>query len=93
MLPLKFQLQDASGQPISDADAQALISPSCTIAIILVNPAGPVPGCPSYDPISKQFQLNVKTTAAMKGANGVSVTVTFGTTVVTTGAVEPFIVR
>ena len=57
------------------------------------SPAGPVPGCPSYDPISKQFQLNVKTTAAMKGANGVSVTVTFGTTVVTTGAVEPFIVR
>ena len=67
-LPLKFQLQDASGQPISDEDAQALVSPSCKIAIILVKPAGPVPGCPSYDPTSKQFQLNLKTTAAMKGA-------------------------
>ncbi len=52
-----------------------------------------MPGCPSYDPISKQFQLNLKTTAAMKGANGVSVTVTFGTTIVIAGAVEPFIVR
>jgi hypothetical protein len=92
-LPLKFQLQDASGQPISDADAQALISPSCKIAIILVKPAGPVPGCPSYDPISKQFQFNVKTTAAMNGANGVSVTVTFDPTIVITGAVEPFTVR
>jgi hypothetical protein len=92
-LPLKFQLQDASGQAISDEDAQALVSPSCKIAIILVKPAGPVPGCPSYDPISKQFQLNLKTTAAMKGPNGVSVAVTFGTTVVIAGAVEPFIVR
>jgi hypothetical protein len=92
-LPLKFQLQDASGQPISDEDAQALVSSSCQIAIILVKPAGPVPGCPSYDPISKQFQLNVKTTASMNGENGVSVTVTVGTTVVTAGAVEPFIVR
>jgi hypothetical protein len=93
VLPLKFQLQDASGQPISDTDAQALVSPSCKIAIILVKPAGPVPGCPSYDPISKQFQLNVKTTAAMTGANGVSVTVTLDTGIVTTGAVEPFTVR
>jgi hypothetical protein len=92
-LPVKFQLQDASGQPISDTDAQALVSPSCNIAIILVKPAGPVPGCPSYDPMSKQFQLNVKTTASMNGANGVSVTVTFDTTVVTTGPVEPFTVR
>jgi hypothetical protein len=92
-LPLKFQLQDASGQPISDTDAQALVSPSCKIAIILVKPAGPVPGCPSYDPISKQFQLNLKTTAAMDGANGVSVSVTFDTTIVITGAVEPFTVR
>jgi hypothetical protein len=91
-LPIKFQLQDASGQPISDEDAQALVSPPCQIAIILVKPAGPVSGCPSYDTISKQFQLNLKTTAAMNGANGVSVTVTFDTTVVT-GTVESFIVR
>ena len=92
-LPLKFQLQDASGQPISDEDAQGLVSPSCKIAIILVKPAGPVPGCPSYDPTSKQFRHNLKTTAGMNGANGVSVTVTFDTTYVITGAVEPFIVR
>jgi len=92
-LPLKFQLLDGSGQPISDTDARALISPSCKIAIILVSPAGPVPGCPGYDPISQQFQLNLKTTAAMNGANGVSVTVTEGTTVVTTGEVESFTVR
>ena len=35
-MPLKFQLQDGTGQPISDADAQSLVSPSCKIAIILV---------------------------------------------------------
>ena len=92
-MPLKFQLQDGTGQPISDTDAQSLVSPSCKIAIILVNPAGRVPGCPSYDPTSKTFQLNLKTTAAMKGANGVSVTVTFGATVVTSGDVEDFTVR
>ena len=92
-MPLKFQLQDGTGQPISDADAQSLVSPSCKIAIILVNPAGSVPGCPSYDPTTKTFQLNLKTTAAMKGANGVSVTVTFGATVVTSGDVEHFTVR
>lgn len=92
-LPVKFQLQDAGGEPISDEYARSLVSPPCKIAIILVKPAGPVPGCPGYDPISQQFQLNVKTTAAMKGPNGVSVAVTFGAAGVTAGAVEPFVVR
>ena len=47
-LPIKFQLQNAAGNPISDAEAQSLVSPSCKIAIILVKPAGAVSGCPSY---------------------------------------------
>ena len=92
-VPLKFQVQDASGQPISDEEAQSLVSPSCGITITLLNPEGPVPGCPRYDPTSKQFQLNLKTTAAMKGANGVTITVALGGTIVTTSAVNPFTVR
>jgi hypothetical protein len=92
-LPLKFQLQDASGQPIGDTESRSLISPSCKIAIAVVRPAGPVSGCPGYEPTTKQFQLNLKTTPAMVGANGVSVTVTLDGTVVTNGAVEPFTVK
>jgi hypothetical protein len=91
-LPLKFQLQDANGHPIDGTEAQSLLSPSCKIAIILINPAGPLSGCPRYDPISQQYQLNLKTTAAMEGTNGVSITVTLGNTVVTTSPVDPFTV-
>jgi len=77
-LPIKFQLQDAAGHPISDTEAQSLVSPTCKIAIILVKPAGAVSGCPTYSTTLKQFQFNLKTTNAMKGANGVSITVTIG---------------
>jgi hypothetical protein len=43
----------------------------------------------------KQFQFNLKTTNAMKGANGVSITVTIGGTVVTASPVvpDPFTVK
>jgi hypothetical protein len=93
-LPVKFQLQNASGQPISDAEAQSLVSPVCEIAIILVKPAGAVSGCPTYSAMLKQFQFNLKTTSAMKGANGVSITVTIGGTVVTASAPpDPFTVK
>jgi hypothetical protein len=92
-LPVKFQLQDASGQPISDTEAQSLVSPTCKIAIILVKPAGAVSGCPTYNTTLKAFQFNLKTTDAMKGANGVSISVTIGDTVVTTAAVLAFTVK
>ena len=92
-LPLKFQLLNASGQPIGDTEAQSLIAPSCKISITLSKPAGPVSGCPKYDPTSKQFQLNLKTTDAMKGDNGVSLTVMVGGAIVATGDLTPFTVR
>ncbi len=93
-LPLKFQLQDAAGHPISDTEAQSLLTPSCKIAIILVKPAGAVSGCPTYSTTSKQFQLNLKTNDTMKGANGVSITVTIGGTIVTASAPpDPFTVK
>jgi hypothetical protein len=91
-LPLKFQLQDANGHPIDGTEAQSLLSPSCKIAIILINPAGPLSGCPRYDPISQQYQFNLKTIAAIEGTNGVSITVTLGDTVVTTSPVDTFTV-
>ena len=93
-LPIKFQLQDAAGHPISDTEAQSLVSPTCKIAIILVKPAGAVSGCPTYSTTLKQFQFNLKTTNAMKGANGVSITVTIGGTIVTASAPpDPFTVK
>lgn len=91
-LPVKFQLQNAAGQPISNAEAQSLVSPLCKIAIILVR-GGPVASCPTYSSTLKQFQFNLKTTNAMKGANGVSITVTIGTTIVTTSPTDPFTVK
>jgi hypothetical protein len=72
-LPVKFQLRDAAGHPISDTEAQSLLSPTCRITIILVK--GTVSGCPTYSSTLKQFQFNLKTTNAMKGPNGVSITV------------------
>ena len=92
-LPLKFQLLNASGLPIGDTEAQSLIAPSCKISITLSKPAEPVAGCPRYDPTAKQFQLNLKTTDAMKGDNGVSLTVMVGGTIVATGEITPFTVR
>jgi uncharacterized repeat protein (TIGR01451 family) len=93
-LPIKFQLQDAAGHPISDTEAQSLLAPTCKITIILVKPAGPVSGCPTYSTTSKQFQFNLRTTNAMKGANGVSITVTIGGTIVTASTPpDPFTVK
>jgi hypothetical protein len=88
-----LRLPNASGQPISVTEAQSLVSPSCKIAIILVKPAGAVSGCPTYSATSQQFQFNLKTSGAMKGANGVSITITIGATVVTTSPVDPFTVK
>lgn len=93
-LPIKFQLQDAAGHPISDTEARSLVSPTCKVAIILVKPAAAVPGCPTYSATFKQFQFNLKTTNAMKGTNGVSITVTIGGTIVTASAPpDPFTVK
>jgi hypothetical protein len=91
-LPLKFQLQNGAGQPISDSEAQSLVSPTCKITIILVK-GGPVSGCPTYSAITKQFQFNLKITNAMQGANGVPIKVTVGGAVVTTSAVVSFTVK
>jgi hypothetical protein len=94
-LPIKFQLQNAAGQPISDTEAQSLVTGTCKIAIILVKPAAAVSGCPTYSTTLKQFQFNLKTTNAMMGGppNGVSITVTIGGTIVTTTAVDSFTVK
>jgi hypothetical protein len=91
-LPVKFQLLNAAGQPISDTEAQSLVSGSCKITIILVK-GGPVVGCPTYRSSLKQFQFNLKTTNQMKGANGVSITITINGTVVLTRPVDSFTVK
>ena len=91
-LPVKFQLLNAAGQPISDTEAQSLVSGSCKIMIILVK-GGPVVGCPMYSSSLKQFQFNLKTTDQMKGANGVSITITTNGAVVLTSPVVAFTVK
>ena len=72
---------------------QSLVSPVLQDRDHPGQPRPPGARLPQLRPDYEPFQLNLKSTAAMKGANGVSVTVTFGTTVVTSGAVEPFTVR
>jgi hypothetical protein len=91
-LPVKFSLQTANGQPISTTEAQSLVGATCKITVKM-EIGGDIAGCPTYDARLKLFQLDVKLTNAMKGNNGVSVRITFGTSVVTTSAVDPFTVR
>ncbi|MGW9630300.1 choice-of-anchor Q domain-containing protein [Agromyces sp. NPDC055520] len=61
-IPVRFQLRDASGQPISDTAAASLLSPSC---LVFVTMDGQVKGCATYNPVSNTFQFDVKTTKAL----------------------------
>src|SRR5262249_12694328 len=91
-VPVKFELKNASGQPIGKSAAKSLVSPSCKISIILVK-GGPVGGCATYNSVTKQFIFNLKITNAMTWANGVSVTVTIAGTVVSRSGIDSFTVK
>ncbi|MBT2517650.1 hypothetical protein J7E29_09420 [Streptomyces sp. ISL-90] len=60
-IPVRFQLGDASGV-LSDADAAALLSPTC---LVFVSLDGDVKGCARYNAKSNTFQFDVKTTKAL----------------------------
>jgi hypothetical protein len=57
MLPVKFQLGDASGATLPDADAAGMAS-ACLVEVTL---DGIVQGCATYDPLSNTFQRDIKT--------------------------------
>jgi hypothetical protein len=65
-IPVRFQLGDASGQPISDAAAAALLAPTCLVFVTL---DGQTKGCATYNTTSNTFQFDVKTTKALAAGN------------------------
>lgn len=59
---------------LSDADAAALLSPTCLVFVTL---DGQVKGCARYTPTSDVFQFDVKTTKALSvGAHTIGILVT-----------------
>jgi hypothetical protein len=73
-IPVRFRLGDASGAPISDAAATALLSPTCLVHVTL---DGQVLGCVGYNPDSDTFQYDLKTTKALSaGEHTIAIRVT-----------------
>ena len=73
-IPVKFRLGDATGSPISDAAAAALLSPTCHVQVVLDSI---VQGCAVYAALTDTFQLDVKTTKSMStGTHTVGIRVT-----------------
>jgi hypothetical protein len=65
-IPVRFQLGDASGLPISDAAAVALTSPTCRVFVTL---DGQTKGCATYNAVSNTFQFDVKTSKTIAAGN------------------------
>jgi Tol biopolymer transport system component len=83
-IPVKVRLGDASGKPIPDATALALLAPTCHVQVTL---DGVVKGCASYDQLSDTFQFDLKTAksvAAGTHAVGIRVTALDGSGVLNT---------
>jgi hypothetical protein len=57
-IPVKFRLGNAQGVTLSDAVAQALITPVCLVKVTL---DGAEQGCATYDPKADTFQYDLKT--------------------------------
>jgi Tol biopolymer transport system component len=73
-LPVKFRLGDANGVPISDAAAQALLTPTCHVQITLDAHAQ---GCASYDATADVFFFVLRINKSLSaGSHVVGVRVT-----------------
>lgn len=73
-IPVKFRLGDAAGDPIPDADAEALLSPTCHVQVTL---DGVAQGCVTYDSSSDIFQLDLRTPKSLEvGTHTVGIRVT-----------------
>jgi hypothetical protein len=72
-IPVRFQLGDASGQPISNDAAAALLSPECLVFATL---DGAAATCALYEPGSNTFHAAVKTTKQLaRGEHDVGILV------------------
>ena len=73
-IPVKFQLKDASGTPIPDADAAALLTPTCRVQVTF---DGVVKGCATYESALDRFIFTLKTAKNTAiGAHTVGIRVT-----------------
>ena len=89
---MKFQLKDASGTPIPDADAAALLTPTCRVQVTF---DGVVKGCATYESALDRFIFTLKTaksTALGAHTVGIRVTAPDGRGVVNNNSV-PVIIR
>jgi hypothetical protein len=86
-LPVKFQLANAAGAPIADAQAQALLTPACRVKVTLDGVVQE--GCASYDSRADRFQFDLKvprTIALGTHAVGIQVSAPDGSGVVNSDA-------
>lgn len=73
-IPVKFALGNAAGAKVSDAAAQALITPICLLRITL---DGTPVGCPSYNSTSDTFQYDLKTAKSIaSGSHSIGILLT-----------------
>lgn len=87
-IPVKFQLTDANGTPIPDADAAALVSPTCRVQVTF---DAVVRGCATYDAVRDRFFFSLKTTRTLTPGThllGIRVTAPDGSGVLNTDSVS-----
>jgi hypothetical protein len=75
MIPVKFTLANQAGVKISDADAQALLSPTCRVKVTFDGVEQP--GCAGYDPTLDMLKYELKTSKTV-GAGAHSVVIKVG---------------
>ena len=72
-LPVKFQLNDANGNPIPAALAASL---GCAIKVTFSTDS---PACAGYDPVAKVFQVDIKTSKSLAaGSYPIVISLTVG---------------
>ena len=87
-IPVKFALANAAGAKLSDAAAQALISPVCLVKITLDDVEQP--GCASYNAAIDIFQYDLKSSKTLSAGNhslAIKVSAPNGSGIVNTNAV------
>jgi len=81
-VPIKIALADADGVRIPDAEALALLAPTCRVTFTATG-AQSTSACMKYDPLNHQFTLTWRLGQAL-GAVTLSVRVSYAGTATTT---------
>jgi hypothetical protein len=82
-VPIKVMLADANGVLISDAQAAALLSPTCRVKFSASGVQTQAPACMKYDVGSHQFSFTWKL-GKPTGGETITVTVSYSGTATTT---------